>query len=450
MSHPRLFSLSGALGAGLLLGVLASCAGGGGPPGMGGGGGEFEGTAAPGPERRVLVEAVPVGRADVASHLETSGVLESEAQADITPETSGLVTEVRVEEGDRVAPGQVLAVLSSPQLDAGAERARIELDKARVAVQEAEALHGRGALSDRELRDARDALRVAETSFGEASRSAGFTRIESPIAGTVAVRDVRLGEMAGGRRAFQVVDLDRLRVVVQLPERDLTRVREGQSALLMGAWEDGTPPATGRVVRVSPVVDATTGTVRVTIGVDPGQSALRPGQFVKVRLEVDRHTAVLAVPRRALVYEDGEPIVWAVVDAPPPEPSAAGGEAGDAPAEGGMPAWLQGLFGDGEGGDVAGGGPEKDPWDGIPRRMAKKTRIDLGFVDADHAEVAGGLGEGALVVSVGAANLRDEALLKLPGDPEPPPEVEGDDGEDGSGGGAGGGKGGRRRGRGGP
>lgn len=447
MFHSRLASISGAIGAGLLVCGLAACAGGGGPPGSAGMGGGFDEAAAPGPERRVLVEAVAVGRADVASHLETSGVLESEAQADITPETSGLVTDVRVEEGDRVSAGQVLAVLSSPQLDAGAERARIELEKARVAVQEAEALHGRGALSDRELRDARDALRVAETTFGEASRSAGFTRVESPIAGTVAVRDVRLGEMAGGRRAFQVVDLDRLRVVVQLPERDLARVREGQPALLTGAWEDGTPPATGRVVRVSPVVDATTGTVRVTIGVDPGQSALRPGQFVKVRLEVDRHPGVLAVPRRALVYEDGEPIVWAVVEAPAPAADAAegAGAAAEGEAEGEMPAWLAGLLGQDGAGDGA-ASEEADPWEGIPRRMAKKTRIDLGFVDDAHAEVAGGLDEGALVVSVGASNLRDEALLKLPGDPEPPPPPAGEGDDEGGQKG----KGGGRRGKGGP
>lgn len=450
MFHSRLASISGAVGAGLLFLGVAACAGGGGPPGAGGMGGEFGEAAAPGPERRVLVEAVPVGRADVASHLETSGVLESEAQADITPETSGLVTDVRVEEGDRVSAGQVLAVLSSPQLDAGAERARIELEKARVAVQEAEALHGRGALSDRELRDARDALRVAETTFGEASRSAGFTRVESPISGTVAVRDVRLGEMAGGRRAFQVVDLDRLRVVVQLPERDLTRVREGQVALLTGAWEDGTPPATGRVVRVSPVVDATTGTVRVTIGVDPGQSALRPGQFVKVRLEVDRHPGVLAVPRRALVYEDGEPIVWAVVEAPAPAaPGEDGGEGaeaagGESEGAGGMPAWLAGLLGQEAADEDA--AAAADPWEGIPRRMARKTRIDLGFVDDAHAEIAGGLDEGALVVSVGASNLRDEALLKLPGDPEPPPPPAGEGDDDGGQKG----KGGGRRGKGGP
>ena len=54
----------------------------------------------------------------------THGSLESEAMADITPEAAGVVTEVRAEEGERVARGQVLAVLSSPSLEAGSERAK--------------------------------------------------------------------------------------------------------------------------------------------------------------------------------------------------------------------------------------------------------------------------------------------------------------------------------------
>jgi membrane fusion protein, multidrug efflux system len=424
------------------LSIAVACGGGpgGGGPGKGGPDGDDGERAAPGPERRLLIEAQSVENGAVADHLITSGTLESEAQADITPETTGVVSRILVEEGDTIRKGQLLAVIRNPSLDAGAERAQLELSKAKAAVAEAERLHSGGAISDRELRDAQDALAIAQTTAREAASSAGFTRIESPIAGTLAVRDLRIGEVAGGAgRAFQVVDLARLRVVVQLPERDLPRIRQGQTAMLTGAYDDEAR-AEGRIERVSPVVDAQSGTVRVTISVDPDQTALRPGQFVKVRVEVDRHDDVLTIPRRALVYQDGEPIAWVVaVGEPPEEDDEDKGEEGEGEEDEG-PGLLEQLFGgdedggeDGEDGEDA--EPDKDPWEGIPRRVAKKARLEVGFTDPDQVEVISGLELGDVVVTVGNASLREDALLRLPDDPMPEPEDEEDGDEADAGGG---------------
>ncbi|MEC7948407.1 MAG: efflux RND transporter periplasmic adaptor subunit [Myxococcota bacterium] len=415
--------------------VLLALACGGDRPGRGGTddpyrGGDKDGDRrAPGPERRLLIEAGTVQTGSVADHLITSGTLESEAQADITPETTGIVSRVLVEEGDPIRKGQLLAVIRNPSLDAGAERAGLERTKAAEAVGQAERLHAGGAISDRELQDARDALAIAEATHREATSSAGFTRIESPIAGTLAVRELRVGEVAGAAgRAFQVVDLTRLRVIVQLPERDLPRIATGQSAMLTGAY-DAEARAAGTIERISPVVDAQTGTVRVTISADPEQTALRPGQFVKVRIEVDRHDDVLTIPRRALLYQDGEPIAWVVAEGEPPAPTGADGErsAGEDP-----PGFLATLFSSGsddENGDEA---AEDDPWEGIPRRVARKARLVVGFTDPDKVEVVSGLGLGDQVVVVGNASLREAALLRLPDDPMPDakPDETDDDPED--------------------
>ena len=418
------------LGAALLALGLSACGGeGGGGPGGGhggrGGGMDGGGQRAAGPERRVAVQSALVETAAVADHLVTSGTLESEAQADIVPEANGVVTRILAEEGDTVRKGQVLAVIANPSLDANAERADLELDRARLAAEEARRLHGSGAISDTELRDAETAFRTAKASYEEAARSRGFTRVESPISGTVAVRDVRLGEVAGANRAFQVVDLDRLRVVVQLPEKDLPRVREGQPVLLTGAYDED-QTAQGHVQRVSPVVDAATGTVRVTIAVDPGEEALRPGQFVKARVEVDRHENVATIPRRALVWDDGEPIAWRIIEAPVPEAPEGEEESEEEAEEDG--GFLAGLFGGEKGEEGAAEEPEKDPWEGIPRRGVEKARLEIGYVDTERVEVVEGLALGEQVVTAGNANLRAETLVKLEGDPDPVKPEKGDKG----------------------
>jgi membrane fusion protein (multidrug efflux system) len=370
----------------------------------------------------VLVDVTPVERGDVADHLITTGTLESEAQADITPEASGTVTRILAEEGDSVRAGQVLAIIENVSLNAGADRATIELEKARQALSEAEALHGKGAISDRELRDAQSGVRVAEAGYSEARAASGFTRLTSPIAGTVSLRNVRVGEVAQpAAPAFQVVDLDRMRVMVQLPEKDLPRVSEGLPVTLTGAYDEAAG-AQGSVERISPVVEANSGTVRVTIQVDPDTVRLRPGQFVKVRIETSRHDDVLTIPRRGLVWDDGEPIAWTVVDAPPPEPPA-GADASDEAADGTGGGWFDDWFSgesDDEGDGDADGGEDRDPWEGIPRRTVVKSRLEIGFVDPERVEIVGGLEEGDSVVTLGNGTLREETLVRLPDDPDPP------------------------------
>ncbi len=356
-------------------------------------------------DRRILVEAGTVAKGTVAMHLVTTGTLESEAQADITPEANGVVTQILVDEGEAVKAGQLLAVLASPSLEAGADRARVELQQARRRAEQSERLHEQGAISDTELHEARETLQTTRASYREATRSRGFANLVSPIAGTVAVRDVRLGELAGSAaRAYQVVDLHRLRVIAQLPEKDLSLVRAGLPVMLQGAY-DADARASGRIERISPVVDPTNGTVRATVAVDSHTSTLRPGQFVKVRIEVDRHNDVIAIPKNAVIWQDGSPLAWRVVDAPDKEEDKKGKE-----DEQGFFAKLFGNDDDDE---------QPDPWADVPRRQAEKAALTIGFSDPDYAEVKTGLELGDLIVITGGEHLRHEADIKLPGDPGP-------------------------------
>ncbi|MEE2750658.1 MAG: efflux RND transporter periplasmic adaptor subunit, partial [Myxococcota bacterium] len=264
------------------------------------------------PDARTLVEVAVVAQGRVGSFLASTGTVQSVAEANLVPETTGTVVSINAEEGDVVRKGQVLAIIANPNLDANLSRAQAEQTKAELEFARVKELSNQGAISERELRETEHLLQTATTSLTEAQRTQGFTRVVSPIHGTVAVRDLRYGEVAGGQRAFQVVDLQQLRVVVQLPERDLPSLTVGQIATLTSVYEDG-GSATGRVARIAPIVDAQTGTVRVTLSLDQEGNELRPGQFVSVRIEVDIHEDVVTIERRALRYQDGVPITYRVV-----------------------------------------------------------------------------------------------------------------------------------------
>ena len=364
---------------------------------------------------RPLVEVEPVARGAVADLLISNGIVESEAQADLVPEATGTVVAIRAEEGDKVRKGQVLAILENVSLDAGLARAEAELARAQAELERVNGLHGKGAVSDRELQEAKYAERSAEVDLKEARGTQGHTRIVSPIQGTVSIRELQYGEVAGGQRAFQVVDLSRLRVVIKLPERDLVRLKVGQEASLVSLYDDETR-VPGRVTRISPTVDAQTGTVRVTVALeDPGQ-LLRPGQFVSVRIEVDRHDDVLVLPSRAVFYEEGDPTVFVVSI----DPAACEKEKEEADQAAEEKALKKKGWGRAEEEEV----PLEIEIPG-PCRMARKASVTLGFAGEDTVEMSEGPEQGAQLIVVGQSGMRDETRVRLVGDPKvQPPEPE--------------------------
>lgn len=354
------------------------------------------------PVSLVLVDVVGTG--EVADNLASTAIIESESSADIIPSTTGVVLSLHKDEGDVVNKGDLLAVLESVSLDAGAERSRAELTRVQQQYDEMSKLAARGAVSDRELQDLAYQLKTAKTSAREASRSFGQTRLTAPFDGVVAARDVRVGELAGSSKAaFRIVDLEQLRAVTTLPERDLKRVDVGQTATLTSAY-DSDSQANGLVTRVAPVIDSTSGTFRVTIQLDGMDHDLRPGQFVNVDLEVDRRRDVLVVPKNALVYEDGVPVVYRYI------PQPAGSDDDEKSADGGSDeSWYDGLvamFTDAE-------EEEAEKEEDLDPHIAERVPVNLGLVDDHFAEVLEGVKVGDQLIVVGQSHLRDGARVRV-------------------------------------
>lgn len=382
----------------LFLGVLACSGGGESMRGEWGGGDEAVATPV------TVVELADATTGAVSDLLVTSATVESERQADVVPQASGVVRSISVEEGDAVQKGQVLAVLENVGLNEGATRARGELNRLVSDLAATERLYAEGAVSENDLEALRWQVKSARSSLREASTGAGNTRLVAPFEGVVASRDVRLGQLAGSsQRAFQVVDLDTLRVVANLPERDVGRVAISQRARLISAY-DPDLTANGAVRRVAPVIDAQTGTFRVILELDPGQRALRPGQYVSVELEVDKHQDVVVVPKKAVVYEDGAPVVYRLIDRPEDEDEEVAKKEDPKPSGG-----FSFSF----------GGSDEDEHEGEEQEppspyVAERVPVDVGLVDEVHAEIVEGIRVGDKVVVVGQSNLKDGAPIKTP------------------------------------
>src|SRR6185437_14144039 len=144
-----------------------------------------------------------------------------------------------------------------------------------------------------------------------------FTRIVAPVGGVIAERSVKLGNLIQpNQNLFRIVGMDPLQTVLNVPERQLGILKAGQSVALEADALPG-KKFEGHILRIAPVVDASSGTFRVTCEFHDKTGLLRPGMFGRVDIIYDQRADALTIPRSALVEEDGETAVFVVEKAPP-------------------------------------------------------------------------------------------------------------------------------------
>ena len=279
------------------LGVLAAGCGSGGPGKDGSD--DADSTAA----TRVPVEIAALDRGAMEAVVRASATLEAEGQVRVVAEAARRVIAIDVEEGDVVTAGDRLARLQDAEQRSSLRQAEIELTAAENELRRQEGLHARDLGSEQALDDARLDHERRRLAVDDARRELGYTQVRAPISGTVTQRLIKVGDQVQiGTELFEIIDFSSLVAPLYIPERHLPSLVSGLEARLT-ARALGGDPLPGRVERVSPIVDAGTGTVKVTVGVSAA-SGLRPGMFVDVGIVTRIEPDAVRVPKRALVHDD--------------------------------------------------------------------------------------------------------------------------------------------------
>jgi RND family efflux transporter MFP subunit len=254
-------------------------------------------------------------------------------QAQVFARATGVVAERRVELGDRVRAGQVLAVIAAPDVDRSVERARAGIAQAKAReelaatnLERAEALVARGFQSKqvldertRTLEAARADREVAEAEKRRLATIQDFQVVRAPFAGIVAERRVDRGDRVsgdqaqGGAHLFRIVRLDSLRVEVDAPQAAALTLAPGAQTEVHFAELPGERFA-ARVVSKSGVIDPRSGTMRVELTMANPKERIPAGMVGQVVLQLPRAGGGLLVPANALVTRDGVPHL-ALVDA---------------------------------------------------------------------------------------------------------------------------------------
>ena len=311
-------------------------------------------------EERIPVEVMPVMRGDISKYLLLSSNLETEVMADVYSRIQGIVDSIFKEEGQYVKKGDVMLTLEAKEYELSEQKARVEYEQQLRNFQRLEKMHQKNLLSDEEYEKAKYQLKAVEIAWNEAKLKLDFTKVRSPISGRVGQRLAKIGErIQPTDKLFSVVDNSQVIAVVYVPEKNMNEVKIGQKAYVTSDYFKD-EKFDGWIKRISPVVDPSSGTFKVTVGVRNRSAKLRPGMFVNVHIVLDTHKNVILVPKNAVVYENENMYAYVVRDS-----------------------------------------------------VAHKIRLHTDYEDNEKVEVLEGIEEGEPIIVVGQAGMKDQTPVRI-------------------------------------
>jgi membrane fusion protein (multidrug efflux system) len=311
-------------------------------------------------EPALPIEATAVTTGSIAAFFTGTASLEAEEEALVVAKASGVATEVFVEEGQYVKKGDPLAKLDDDRPKLELERANVMLAKQQSAYDRIEGLHQKQLISSEEYERVKSDYETQKAARDLMQLELAHTVVRAPISGIISERLIKQGNMVTTNAAtFRITDFDPLLAILHVPERELNLLRRGQKAELR---LDALPGQlfTGTIKRISPIVDPSTGTFKVTVEVRDRSQKLKPGMFGRVQIVYDTHANVLVVPKEAVLSEDDQSTVFVVRDS-----------------------------------------------------LAFRQAVETGYTDERHIEIISGVTEGDLIITTGQSSLRDSSKVEV-------------------------------------
>jgi len=291
-----------------------------------------------------------------------SAVIEAEKEAIIVSKTSGYIKKMYTEEGKYVRKGRLVVKLESEKEELELKRQELTLKKSEADLKRNEELFSGKIISKEEFENHTFRFHSEKNIYNIAKLNLDYTKVKAPISGIITKRFIKEGNLVSfNEPLFKVVNFNSLVIKLHIPETEMNKIKLKQIAEIA---VDAIPGKyfSGIIKRISPVIDAGSGTFALTISVDNSSKSLKPGMFSRVKIVYDTHRDTILIPKDAVLSEDGELSVFVVKNG-----------------------------------------------------KAFKTPVKIGYSKNDIVEILSGVKTGTEVVTLGASSLKDKALIKIAG-----------------------------------
>ncbi len=275
-------------------------------------------------EQGLKVAVASTGLVEKLTTLPGKLVVNTDQQAQISPNFSGYVEQVNVALGQSVQKGQTLAVLIVPELidqQANLRMAQVNLDLARKDYQREQQLWSQGISAKQDYQRAENAYRQAQitvqssqarlNALGASGNNNGRFLIKAPISGVISKKDIVVGENVQlADQLFVIENLKDLWLEFNLPNTSNIHLQAGQILNFKTNGSDQNYQA--KVQTLNPHADLQTGRLQVRAKVTTQADVLRPNVLVNVFVTDAQAKTALRVQKKALQQVEGKPVVFVI------------------------------------------------------------------------------------------------------------------------------------------
>lgn len=273
--------------------------------------------------------------------VEAKGQLKPISASVVSPSVDGTVAQINVQAGQSVNEGDVLMTIKNDELDnavAEAQRAvaaaQEDLNNAKAALAAAQAapamdadgadVQGGATVDASAVSTTQRNLASAQATLEQATAKAAQRTVKAPSSGSIVELNAKVGatvtggmvmgegDTSGGKQCMQIADLSKMKVTVQVGEKDIAKIAVGQSAnVTYPAFPDIVSQGTVTAIASVANSDSSYGsggsvTFNVDILIEAPDSRLKPGMTAEVSVVTEQLDDVVMVPTMALMTEDGE------------------------------------------------------------------------------------------------------------------------------------------------
>jgi RND family efflux transporter MFP subunit len=268
---------------------------------------------------QLAVNVVTARRDSKPKELVLPGTFQAFNQTTIFPRSNGYVKSWKVDIGDNVQAGQLLAEISTPEVDQQLAQVRAQQQIAKVTAERWRDLLDKKVVSKQEYDQNEKAYEAANANLQQLEKIQGFQQIVAPFAGKIAARNIDVGTLVtagtgnSGTPLFSMVQSDPLRVYVFVPQTNAASMHEGLKAKILVQERPG-QDFEGTVTRTAGALDPTSRTMQVEVQVPNHDGTLYAGMYGQVEFLLSDDNAPIVVPADAFVFRAQGPQVVTVAN----------------------------------------------------------------------------------------------------------------------------------------
>ncbi|PLX79349.1 MAG: hypothetical protein C0616_11485 [Desulfuromonas sp.] len=264
-------------------------------------------------EKTTQVEVMEVVPRNIQETFTLPGTLEAWENISLAAELAGPIRWIGPEEGDVLEQNEPILRIDTDTVKANLKRDRTNFEIQQRELDRYQQLLDQQLVSQQEYDLQRNALEASRANLVQAELTLTKSTVKTPVHGVLDRLLVDIGEyVAIGDPLAQVVQVDRLKVLVDAPEKEVQFLQPGQQVDILTASihaekEERFP---GHILHVGYQADPASRTYRVKIAIGNADGFFRPGMILRARFQRRQHQAAIAIPLYALVDLDGRKVVY--------------------------------------------------------------------------------------------------------------------------------------------